>query len=470
MKPYEMFIKHFQAKVDSKKKIGLEIEIPIVTKTGEAVDYALIRQLFRYLKKEGFELQKDNDLTFEANIYTTIVDHYPITITTDLGYSTLEIILPPCNDLYAANQCFMIAIDYLLPFVKEQNCRLLGYGVHPLAHPTRRLLAPKQRYQALEKIWNTNIVIPKSMGSDGHLLTISAGNQCHIDVSDEDAIRVTNMLNASCGLQIALQANSPIWKGQIAKNYKAIREKFYDFICADKVHRRGVAPKFESLADYFQFVTNQSLFLVIRDGEILKIMDYTFAAFLEQKTVEAVKANGEKVTVIPHASDIHYHNTLFYLNTRLVSTYGTVEVRMPCQQPPNETMVTAALNLGLVENLTEAEALFNQYDWSVWQELRTEAIHYAFDAKLSNGESIIPLIKQLLEIAKKGLEKRNLNEMVFLNPLFERLEKRQSPADIAVQVFNKKGMNGLLDAVSFTEKHGLKNLNNQYKTQNLTNI
>ena len=190
--------------------------------------------------------------------------------------------------------------------------------------------------------------------------------------------------------------------------------------------------------------------MIIRDNEILQIFKYTFAEYLKQESVEATKLNGEIVTVIPDINDINYHNTLFYWNARLVPSYGTIEVRMPCQQPPNETLVTAALNLGLIENLTEAEAFINQYDWTVWKHLRTEAIRYGFQAKLPNGESIMPLIKEILNIAKRGLENRGLDEVLFLNPLFERLEKQQSPADVAIDIFNKKGMNGLLDAVSFT--------------------
>jgi glutamate--cysteine ligase len=448
MVTYEKFIQKFKAKKNQQKQIGLEIELPIVQRNGEAVPYIIIQKLFAYLEKYEFEITNENGIVLEVSRQYN--EQYRTIITTDLGYSTLEIILPPLNNLYDAQYHFKGLIDLLLPFFEKENCLLLGYGVHPLTFPNRKLLAPRKRYRGLEKIWNTNTVIPKSMGNDAHLLTISAGNQCHVDVSETEAVQAINVLNASSGLQIALQANSPIWKGKVVENYKAIREKFYDFLFLEEVQRNGVAPKFETLLDYFQHVSHQTLFLVIRNQEVLQIFKYTFADYLEQKSVEATNLNGETVTIIPDSSDIHYHKTLFYWNARLVPNYGTIEVRMPCQQPPKDTLVTAALNLGLMENLREAEAFINQYDWTVWKHLRTQAIRYAFEAKLPNGESIVPLIRQLLMIAKTGLEKRGLNEAPFLNPLFERLEKQQSPADVAIDIFKKEGMTGLLNAVSFT--------------------
>lgn len=448
MVTYEMYIQQFKTKKNKLKQVGLEIELPIVQQNGEAVPYIIIQKLFRYLEQQGFEIIKEGDVILEAEKQYN--ETYKTIITTDLGYSTLEIILPPLNNLHEVQTRFKNLIELLLPFFQKENCLLLGYGVHPLSLPNKQLLAPRKRYRGLEKIWKTNIVIPKHMGNDAHLLTISAGNQCHIDVSETEAAQAANVLNASSGLQIALQANSPIWKGKVVENYKAIREKFYDFLYSEDSQRNGVAPKFETLADYFQHIKHQTLFLVLRNKEVLQIFGYTFAEYLKQESVKATKLNGETITITPSIEDINYHNTLFYWNARLVPNYGTIEVRMPCQQPPNETLVTAALNLGLIENLTEATAFINQYDWAIWKHLRTKAIRYGFQAKLPNDESIVPLIKQLLMIAKRGLEKRKLNETQFLNPLFERLEKQQSPADVAIDIFNKKGMTGLLNAVSFT--------------------
>ena len=81
--------------------------------------------------------------------------------------------------------------------------------------------------------------------------------------------------------------------------------------------------------------------------------------------------------------------------------------------------------------------------------MRSEAIQYAFKARLPNGKPIVPLIENLLIIAQKGLIRRKKNEELFLNPLFERLKNKVAPADKAIKIFKQKGLKGLLDTMSF---------------------
>ena len=446
---YETCVQQFRTKSKQSKHIGLEVEIPIVNCTGEAVSYSLIHKMYLYLQDAGFELHKEKEFYIEASFHVASSQQYKYIVTTDLGYSTLEIILPPFADLHIVYQAFQSVLHLLLSFFNKKRCRLLGYGIHPVALPSRFLVTPRQRYQGLEKIWTTNRLVPKSMGNDSHLLTLSAANQCHIDLREEEAIQAMNVLNASSGLQIALQANAPIWKSKIDNNYKSVREAFYDVLFPDSDDRHGIVFKFDTLGEYFRYIAELRLFLVPRNGQLLQICGYSFEEYLSKTTVEATNLNGEKVLINPALEDIHYHNTFCYLNARLVPKYGTIEVRMPCQQPPGDTMVTAALNLGLIENLNEASIFFDQYDWNFWTNLRTEAVKYALQAKLSGGESILPLVRRMLQIAQKGLLKRNLGEAIFLKPLFERLEQCQSPADRAIAIFKQKGMEAFLNNYSF---------------------
>ena len=60
---------------------------------------------------------------------------------------------------------------------------------------------------------------------------------------------------------------------------------------------------------------------------------------------------------------------------------------------------------------------------------------------------MIPLATQLLAIANKGLLARGQGEEAYLAPLFDRLERRQSPAMEAQEEFAKDGLE------TFIEKH-----------------
>ncbi len=152
--------------------------------------------------------------------------------------------------------------------------------------------------------------------------------------------------------------------------------------------------------------------------------------------------------------DVHTQNGFCYYNARLVSKFGTVENRMCCQQPPRETMVTSALTLGVLENLEEAETLVKEISFVSPKQLRMEAIQYALDAQLE-GKSIVPYLRQLLQIAEKGLKKRGLGEENFLAPLFERLNRLEVPADVAIRIFEEEGREAFLEAISFKSEEVL---------------
>ena len=140
-----------------------------------------------------------------------------------------------------------------------------------------------------------------------------------------------------------------------------------------------------------------------------------------------------------------------WFNARLVPKYSTIESRMCCQQPPNESLTSAAVALGMIENLEAAKALMDSYPIETWKKIRRQTAESSIKAMI-DGESIIPLLQQLLAVAAEGLKKRGMQEEVFLQPMFDRLQKQKSPADVAIEAFEAGGMQGLLKQVSFKKE------------------
>lgn len=449
---YDIFTQNFQPTTpDTLRKTGIEVELPIVTLAGHAAPFETIQKMYVFLEENGWKIKKENGYVAEASrtVSTYFAGYQTETITTDLGYCTLEIIIPPYESLFQIQNSLDGLLNFLTPFFLKEGCLILGYGIQPLTPPSQQLLTPKSRYKGLEKIWESHRHVPKRRGKDAHLLTISAGNQCHIDVSREEAVLAAQILNYSSGLQIALQANSPIWKGKIEGSSKAIRETIYDYLYPSHVYRHGVAPSTESWATYLGHLADLPLFFVKRAGELIQLNNTTFSEFLAQKQgTIGQKINGEQIKVFPQLEDIHDHNSLCYFNARLVPSYGTVEVRMACQQPPGETLVTAALNLGLIENMAEAQYFFKQYPYEIWRNLRQEALKNTFNSKIQNG-SILPFLEDLLMLAQTGLQNRAIGEEVFLEPLFERLNVRQSPADKAIVSWQQGGIKAFSQQFAF---------------------
>lgn len=438
--------------------IGIECEIPVVTLLGEAVSLSVIQKMYKYLEKKGFQLKKESDVAHivaatKENIESTIHFDFPLdTITTDAGIGILEIALAPQLTLHGVQSQLNKILMLLIEYFDTQDCLMLGYGIQPLTPPSRKLLMPKQRYLFYEQL-SGHQTIPKDRGADAHLLTVTASNQCHIDINQKEAIPAVNILNALSGLQIALHANSPIWQGAIDPNFKANREIIWDLCYPERLNQIGIPPKFKSIDGYIQYLLHFKPMLVKRGKLLLQVLGRkTFKQFLLDgqpsigKTIE-----GKTVGLHPRKEDIHTLNSFCYFNARLVPKHGTIESRMCCQQPPKETLTSAALTLGILENLEDAKQLVDKLPWRTWQLLRNATARNSFETQIGK-KSILPLLKRLVHLAKRGLQKRGLGEEIFLAPLFKRLKQQQSPADFAITIFKRKGLQGLLKHNSFKKK------------------
>ncbi len=182
------------------------------------------------------------------------------------------------------------------------------------------------------------------------------------------------------------------------------------------------------------------------DFEFIKILGCkTFGQYLENgKNNWGEPVSGKRIKLIADEQDIHFHSGFAWWDARLSPSHGTLEIRACGQQPPDATLAVSALALGLIENLSEAEKLYKQLTHVQWQKLRFDALRHGFGAK-AKGFNVVKSIKILLEIAKKGLQKRNLREEKYLDVLFKRSAKRKNPSDEITQAFRKNGIQSLLE-------------------------
>ncbi len=441
---------------DKQRGIGIEMELPVVTQIGEAVSLSIIQEMFEFLKKEGFQLERDdfsNHVISASKINEESLknfDYHIDTIMTDAGSGILEVVLAPQDNLHTIQHSFSEIITLLVHYFDTRNCKIIGYGIQPLTPPSRKLLMPKERYFFYEK-FSPNNIIPKSEGADAHLLTITASNQCHIDISQDEAIPAINVLNALSGLQIILHANSPIWKGKVDTVYKANREIFWDFCYPDRLNQMGIPPKFRTIDDYIHYLLEFKPMLIKRE-KLLRILNKpTFKDFMfnESPTIGET-LDGEKSIIQPKIEDIHYLNTFCYFSVRLAPNLGTIESRMCCQQPPKTALSPTAVSLGLLSNLEEAKKIVALYSLETWKKIRLDAIKQTFKTTV-NDKSIIPLMTKFLEVVEEGLLKRNLGEEIFLKPLYERLNRQKSPADEAIAIFEREGLESFLNYHAFTK-------------------
>jgi hypothetical protein len=93
--------------------------------------------------------------------------------------------------------------------------------------------------------------------------------------------------------------------------------------------------------------------------------------------------------------------------------------------------VVGAYPRGLVNNLPELAELVGRHDWEAWRTLVYHAARHGLQAELE-GRPVAPLVRELVDIAQRGLASRGHGEEAFLHPLHQRLIEGQCPADKAL--------------------------------------
>ncbi|MFQ5905746.1 MAG: hypothetical protein ACE5JA_04160, partial [bacterium] len=157
-----------------------------------------------------------------------------------------------------------------------------------------------------------------------------------------------------------------------------------------------------------------------------------------------VDVEGRKVTLAPEEQDINLHSSFCWYNAR-ISRYHTVENRANDQQPPGDLICVAALTLGLVSALPEAQEELKSYDWHALRRARDVACQDALAGRVDNLK-LEDLSRRMLAIARLGLTRRGLGEERFLASLESRLRRHECPADEAVSLYKTDGIRSLVDA------------------------
>jgi gamma-glutamylcysteine synthetase len=345
-------------------------------------------------------------------------------VTTEMGCSTLEARVGPVSDLHMLDKRVTDLVTELSAMLGADGCRLLGYGVQPIAGIADLLLSPGERYRQLH-----DGSMPADGGARwGGLLCLSASSQVHVDVSVAEAASVAGALNRTAALRIALMANSP-WSARLPGAGQARRELFWDRAFANRPRRWGILPPSETLADHARRLLATDAFLASRNGGVLRIEEpVSWVELLRsERPVAAWDVDGARHRLQPRVTDPLEHLGAIWSCTRLSPDYGTVEDRVACAQPPGEQTANAALVLGLVERTEELCELADALPLEWWVDARVDACCRGLSAQVGTVP-VVSLVEKMLAIAERGLSARGLAEDRYLDPLRERLARGENPA------------------------------------------
>lgn len=433
---YKFFQQGFQKTANQPfqgRRIGAELKFPLVQRqTGEAASLTTVNHLWQHLAERNWKVI-DDPLTHKPvgarkpGEFNDTIAGYAI------GFCNLEFSLAHAGDLHTLEQQIDSLVANLAPFSDAHDVSFLGYGIQPVTEPTPKYRAPKQR-----TLFDWNAIFPRE-----YLFTVSAESHVHLSISSEEGIPATNTLNGFAGPQIALMANSSIWKGKVDETYQSVTEKIYDWWIPEGEQVGIPTNSFKDLADYARFVDHLSPVFVYRHEEPILINHYSsFGDYFGRSQAVGYRLSGEEMEISPLPEDVKLHNSFYWFTAR-ISRYFTIENRLWDQQPPGDLICPAALSLGLLSALPEAQEELNQYNWLTLRLMREAALQKGLEGMVE-GIAIADLAKRMLEIATLGLKRRGLGEEKFLEPLEQRLVLRQNPATVARALFNKGGITALV--------------------------
>ena len=318
--------------------------------------------------------------------------------------------------------------DYLFELkqvTKKLDIKIVSAGFDPISKLEDIPNNPKQRYELMTK----DMPLGGELSLD--MMYRTCGTQLNIDYnSEEDFIKKFKLANSIVPISIALFANSSIVEKKNS-NYLSYRSKVWQSTS------RGGLPKlfFENLDfdKYAEFVMNFPILFIQHNDQYISGRKYTFKDFMDGKIEEIGNRLPTESDLTTHLSTIFTENRLKkYIELRSMDTCGWDCL---CAGP--------AFNIGMLYgNLDEAYELVSSWETDKIINAYLEAPQKGFNTQLM-GKDLLYWTSTLLDISRKGLEKRDIiskkgnNETIFLNHLQNVVDNKTTNADHMISKFSK---------------------------------
>ena len=406
-------------KPDQNRRIGTEHEkFAFSLNTLKPLTYAGpngIRVLLEKLTEFGWEPVLENG----QPIALTKPDHSSITLEpggqVELSGAPLETIHQTCREVTGH-------IKQVKAVTDELGAGILGLGYQPKWSLDDVGWMPKGRYKIMREYMPTR-------GSLGlHMMLATCTVQVNLDFRSES--HMAEMFRAALALQplaTALWANSPFRDGKKI-DFLSFRSHIWTDTDPD---RCGVMPfvfednfGFESYVDYMLDIP---MYFVYRDGQYIDASGRSFRDFMAGK-LSALP--GET----PSIKDWEDHLTTAFPEVRLKKF---IEMRGADGGPSKNLCALPAFWVGLLyddQALADVTSMISDWSYDEVSALRDEVPIAALKTSF-RGSTLQDLAKDVLAIAKQGLERRakldgsGQDETVFLNPLHAIAESGITPAE-----------------------------------------
>ena len=405
---YNQLLDEFLLGCKTTQKIGMEYERIPVSKYGKNTvpyegDFGMCELLREFAKVDNWDYILDGDSIIGLKKLHE-------TITLEPG-SQFELSLEP-QEFVRDLKIRVEEIDSALkPILEDFEIKFYNSGVSPRTTYKNIKLIPKERYHIMANyLWGILSDV---------MMRETAGIQIGVDFkSEEDAMRKFRLANLMMPFSTAMFANSR-YRGGVDTGYKSFRALAW--LNTDN-ERCGFALDFNKnscFKDYISQVLDTPMIFINRGGKCLSVNGrLTFRQYME---------NGFE-GFYPILEDWKLHSNLYFPEVRL---RNFIEIRNhDCVGGGLEYSIPA-LYKGIMyskSSLEEVEEILNKFTSNEIKELRYKVPRYALQSKIGN-KNILPICKELAEIAYYSLKTEGENEEQFVLPLIELLKKGKCPAD-----------------------------------------
>ena len=400
--------------------VGIELEYPVINLEGKATDSEVVKDLFRYLPSVlGFTIEKVDEVGNPIQLFDPVSQD---TILFEVSYTTIEFAFGRAESIQEVEVRYR---DYMILIQKklgEANHAIIGSGIHPYWEKNENQPVAYARYQMLMNYLKLSRTF---LGADLHDYpeygAFICGSQVQLDVSRSNYLRVINAFTQIEAAKAYLFANSEFsgadWDTKISR----------DIFWEESMH--GIYPEnvgvntrlFKDEDDFFDYLNYSAIFTAERDGQTYYFYPIQARDYLPTREIQAFTLNGDEVLIYPREKDFETHRSYQYQD---LTTRGTVEFRSVCTQALDRTFTSAAFHLGLLVHLDKLEAYLRTAPFFTTAGRDYKFLRRHFSKKQLTGEeeaAIREFSKDLLILAEEGLEKRDKQEMIYLEPLKKEL-------------------------------------------------
>lgn len=414
--------------------IGVEIEIPILNRKKEAVNFDIVHQVTEaFISFFSFTVTGRDD---NGNIYVAQHTETGDILSYDCSYNNLELSMGRERNLFSIQKRFQSYYGFLQKEFQKYDYALTGMGVNPYREYNYNYPIPNGRYRMLLhhlKSYN-KYNIPKYFHSYPNYGLFSSASQVQLDVDYDDLIPTIQAFSKLEPIKAVLFSNSVLLGER--EDLQCCRDMFWeDSTHGINLHNIGMFDKEpENVEELQAYIESTSIYCVERGAKYINfepvpILEYFQREHITGEYYDEKEDNYKSITIEPQLSDIDYLRTFKFED---LTFRGTIEFRSVCCQPIRDNMVVAAFHLGLKEKLHELNKMLSEDTVIYHHGYSATELRKLFDKvelpSFVDVDALYGLAERVVSLAGEGLANRGYGEEVLLEPLYQRIKKRTNPS------------------------------------------